>query len=244
MLLVYHIRSGTFKWSPTSRVIIQSVKFTREFLFDKTGLKIDQPCPDGGTTSTGNIARQCFLNKNNFISWVSTIISDNLRDDLCTLHTNLSVLLKIFNCNKAVQTDKLDAICKDTYELILIAFPWASVTPSLHRLLAHSVELIRDCNDGNGLKNFSEEAVEASNKLIRRYREHLARKTSFTANARDIFVRLLSQSDPVLTTYRRSVRCKDCGEIGHTSRFHCGSRQIVPKEQDLLVTDLLFDNEN
>ena len=120
------------------------MKFTREFLFDKTGLKIDKPCPEEGTTSTGNIARE----------WVSTMIPDNLRDDLCTLHTNLSVLLRIFNCNKAVQTDKLDTLCKDTYYLILLSFPWASITPSLHRLLAQSVELIRDCNEGFGLKDF------------------------------------------------------------------------------------------
>ena len=40
------------------------MKFTRDFLYEKTGLRIDQPTSDGGTTSTGNIARQFFLNKN------------------------------------------------------------------------------------------------------------------------------------------------------------------------------------
>ena len=89
------------------------MKFTKEFLFDKTGLKIDKPCPDGGTTSTGNIAREGFLNKNKFISF-TTMIPDNLREDLFTFLTSLSVLLRIFICNKAVQTDKLDTLCKDT----------------------------------------------------------------------------------------------------------------------------------
>ncbi|KAI6661435.1 hypothetical protein LOD99_13307 [Oopsacas minuta] len=176
MLLIYHIRSGTFKWWPTSRVIKESMKFTREFLCEKTGLRIDQPSSDGGTTSTGNMARQCFLNKNNLIYWVSTLISEDMREPINTLHSNLSVLLRIFNCDHAVDTDKLNSLCKDTYESILSNFPWANVTPSLHRLLAHSTELVRDCNGGFGLKNFSEEAVEACNKLIRRYREHLARK--------------------------------------------------------------------
>ena len=75
----------------------------------------------------------------------------------------------------------------------------------LHKLLAHSTELIRDCNSGYGMKEFSEEAVESCNKLIRKYREHLARKNYFGLNKKDIFVRLSSQSDPVLMTFRHIV---------------------------------------
>ena len=218
------------------------MKFTRDLLWEKTGLKIDQPTNDGGTTSTGNIARQCFLNKNDFISWVTTMIPNDLRDPISRLHTNLSVILRIYNSNQAIDTEKLENLCKDTYEFILITFPWANITPSLHRLLAHSPELIRDCNDGYGLKNFSEEAVEACNKLIRRYREHLARKVSFTANARDIFVRLLSQSDPILANFRKFIRCKECGEIGHTCRYKCSTRQLYSNDQDILIRDLLYSD--
>ena len=43
------------------------------------------------------------------------------------------------------------------YLLILDTFPWVGITPSLHKLLAHSEELIRECNSGCGLKSFSEE---------------------------------------------------------------------------------------
>ena len=35
MLLIYHIRSGVFKWSPTSKVIEDSMKFTRDLLWEK-----------------------------------------------------------------------------------------------------------------------------------------------------------------------------------------------------------------
>ena len=38
------------------------------------------------------------------------------------------------------------------------------------------------------VKEYSEEAVEACNKLTRRYREHLSRKNSFSLNIRDVFV--------------------------------------------------------
>ena len=242
MLLIYHIRSGTYTWSPTKIVIVDSMKFTREFLNDKTGLNIDMPSSDGGTTSTGNVARSCFLNKKNFIHWVCTMIPEELKEPIRTLQTNLSVLLRIFNFSHAIDTDKLDTLCKETYELILVDFLWANVTPSLHRLLAHSPELIRDCNNAFGLKDFSEEAVEACNKLIKKYREPLSRKFYFTSNARDIFVRLLCQSDPILANFRQHMRCKISGEFGHTCRLRCSLRQLVPKEQDALFQSLIFDN--
>ena len=72
------------------------------------------------------------------------MIPPEFGEPIRTLQTNLSVLLRIFNSNQAIDKNKLDSLCKETYESILTDFPWASVTPSLHRLLAHSPELIRD----------------------------------------------------------------------------------------------------
>ena len=56
-----------------------SKKFCSGFLFEKTGLRIDQPTPQGGTSSTGNIARQCFSNKSDFITWVFHLVPTDLR---------------------------------------------------------------------------------------------------------------------------------------------------------------------
>ena len=168
MLLVYHLQSARFVWSPTSKPVETACT---EFLFQKTGLRIDQPTSQGGTTSTGNIARQCFPNKREFITWVFSLIPPEFRDNIGIIQMNLSVILRIFNSNQEVETDKLDILCKQTYELILTTFPWASITPSLHKIWAHCTELIRDCNGGYGLKEYSEEGLEACNKLIRRYRD-------------------------------------------------------------------------
>ena len=63
-------------------------------------------------------------------------------------------------------------------------------------------------NVGFGLKDFSEEGTESCNKLIRKYRENLARKNSFETNLMDIFVGLASQSDPISVSYRRSLTCE------------------------------------
>ena len=122
---------------------------------------------------------------------------------ITTLHTNQSAIIRVFNSNQEGDIELFDRLCKDAYEIILIRLPWANVTPSLHKLLAHSAELIHNCNDGHGMKVFSEEGLESCNKLIRRYREPLARKTSFSHNCKDIFLRLLSQSNPLLTSYRK-----------------------------------------
>ena len=82
--------------------------------------------------------------------------------------------------------------------MIIVEFPWVNITPSLHKLLAHCAELIRDCNNGRGLKELSE-GLEACKKLILRFREHLARKTCFSHN------------------YHKGSLCGDCGEYGHTN---------------------------
>ena len=117
-----------------------------------------------------------------------------------------------------MKTVELGKVCKDTYLLILESFPWASITPTLHKLLAHSEELIRESSSGFGLREFSEEGTEAWNKLVRKYRETLARKET---NIMDIFVRLASQSDPVSVSYRRCLICERCGQSGHSSRSKC-----------------------
>ena len=95
--------------------------------------------------------------------------------------------------------------------------------------------MIRDCNDGYGLKEYSKEAVEACNNLIRLYREHLSRKNSFSLNIRYVFVSLLSQSDPLFSSYRRVLVCKRCGEIGHIKREKCKGDKVASLDQDKLL---------
>ena len=66
----------------------------------------------------------------------------------------------IYNSSHEIDPEKLETLAKETYEIILTTFPWVNITPSLHKLLAQCVELIQDCNDGYGLKEYSEKAVE------------------------------------------------------------------------------------
>ena len=215
-LLVYHLHIGKLKWSPTSPVIKDSMKIIQKIVQDKTGLRIDQPDSSGGTTSTGNVARSAFSDDSHFIECVLSTIAVEHRIALSKLHAQLAAILKIFNSSQLVNTSDFGKLCRDTYLLVLDSFPWASITPTLHKLLAHSEQLIRETNSGYGLKSFSEEGIEACNKLVRKYRENLSRKNSFESNIIDIFVRLASQSDSVLVGYRRNLFCERCGQSGHS----------------------------
>ena len=157
MNLAYHIHAGVRKWSPTLAKVESSISFVRNYLHEKTGIKIDQMIAD---------------------------------IPLRPFHTTLAVILRIYNSDKIINGESFEIICKDIYQLILDHYPWANVTPTLHKILAHSVELMVRYNEGRGMKAFSEEGLESCNKHIRRYREILARKTNFE----EIFVMCLYAS--------------------------------------------------
>ena len=61
MLLIYHLDPGERKWSPTSPKIRNSMIRMRSLLLENTGLHIDLPSCDGGTSTTGNVPNLVFL---------------------------------------------------------------------------------------------------------------------------------------------------------------------------------------
>ena len=134
--------------------------------------------------------------------------------------------MRIFNCDELIDSDKLSTLCKDTYQLIVETFPWASITPTLHKVLAHCSQLIEQFNGGRGLKSFSEEGLEACHKYIRRYREQLARKISFEANLKDVFLRLISQSDYFSFSQRKLI----------------GSKPAKKKSREISKNEQLFES--
>ena len=92
MLVIYHLHSGCAHWSPSSKVIDTSKRFTRELMREKTGFRIDEATSDGGTTSTGNVARECFQNKHEFIFWITSLIPSHSHDVIRKVHTNISAI--------------------------------------------------------------------------------------------------------------------------------------------------------
>ena len=105
-------------------------------------------------------------------------------------------------------------------------FPWAHLTPTLHKALAHGWELIQN-NDGKGLGNFSESGIEALNKWIEYYRAHGSRQCNTDLSYKDVFHHLWHYSSPLLTVYDRVKKSRR-------------KRMIVPDQVDALVQSLFI----
>lgn len=111
------------------------------------------------------------------------------------------------------------AECKNLYIMILTDLWWVNITPTLHKLLAHTADII-EANGGYGLKKLSEEGPEAVNKRVRQIRTNLARKNKQKSNLSDVLNRLWIGSDPMVSfvALNARTRCYSCRETGHNRR--------------------------
>ena len=168
MLLIYHLDAGRTQWSPSNSKVQASMRRIRSIIEERCNISVDIPSSHGGTSTTGNVARDCFMNKREFLKWATCSIDPVHQPTLEIIQTNLSVILRLVNSGDQINCDKLEELCKGTYKFIISKFAWASITPSLHKLLSHSFQIIHSYNCGYGLKNISEKCLEACNKYVRR----------------------------------------------------------------------------
>ena len=105
-----------------------------------------------------------------------------------------------------------------------------NISPTLHKVLAHSSDIISTLNNGLGLEMLSEEGLESRNKLIRRYRERLSRKFNFNDNIKDVFTRMICQSDPLLLLNRSQKK-----SVSYVSKV-----AIHRSKQESLVNSLIL----
>ena len=145
----------------------------------------------GGTSTTGNTAWKILHHGGRDI--VIQMLPDRFQPIMTQIGQYLSVILRLFSSSENIDVQEFKKVCTTLYLLYLESFPtptkpkkkspqpvdlmWISVPPTLHKLLAHSWELI-EMNDGRGLKCFDESGLEANNKILRSIRLKLARKTS------------------------------------------------------------------
>ncbi|KAK4873711.1 hypothetical protein RN001_013071 [Aquatica leii] len=77
---------------------------------------------------------------------------------------------------------------------------------TIHKLLVHGPEIIASALLPIG--QLSEEAQESSNKLIKKFRRDNSRKNSRTNCMKDVFLRLMACSDPLISNLRKLPRKK------------------------------------
>ena len=196
----------------------QCKKELQEKIASETGIQWDIPdkTGKGGTTTTGNIARELLHSRR---AQIISELPSNYQDIFSYYGQDLSVILRVMSSKEKVNVDLFKDFCTDLYVFLLTSFkrvihtnqpgPWISFTPTLHKVLAHSWELIA-LNDGVGLGALDESGLEGCNKILRNVRTNIAMKTCQKDNLVDTVRRMWVSSDPVVN-YKRNEwqpRCK------------------------------------
>ena len=241
MKIVTYVKAGVYNWAAFNRHDKEYIKVAKLNLQDKIkemGLKWDIPdsAGKGGTTTTGNVAR-CFLLIPNARNYVlnDPDIPMSMQVILKEYGKRLAVILRVISSKKKIDVDFFKQYCTATYLFLIESFPdkangrnnpnvqprpWISITSTVHKVLAHGWELIEKNNDC-GLGSLDESGLESNNKILRRIRTRLSRKTSQSDNLEDTLTRLWLGSDPLVHDQRLRARpyCKHCEERGHSTRF-------------------------
>lgn len=196
-------------------------KNLHEAFWEETYIDVHYPRPaTGGNSTTGNVCRRLFDSHEKLAEILG------LEKELVK---NFSIILKALSCMQPLDSVKFKAFCRKTADFWIDNYPEHKMTPSVHKVLAHSTEIMH--NLSLPIAYFSEEAAEASNKIHRKNRAHHCRRTSRAATLYDVFDRQLCLSDPFLSTLR----------VGMRQRLN--RRSELPKEvQDLLLEVDLQDN--
>lgn len=234
--LLYRYRSGVLKMGRSNRMskvekemVAQAKLDAQEDAKRLLGTKMDQAdgAGHGGSTDNGNVAQKLFSNWETF----AALFKPRSAEDRAAIEDcifRVAVILGIINSTRKIRCTKaLQEFCTTTYLRLLETFPWMSVSPSCHRLLAHAAELI-ERNDGYGLGDETEQPSEASHKTLRRTRETGARTNSLQSTLTDCFNKQFVLSDPLIRVQRRQLHCSGCREEGHTLRS-CPLKEKKPK---------------
>lgn len=107
------------------------------------------------------------------------------------------VILRTINSGYDINVDNFEQFCLKTAERYVSLYNWYYMPISVHKLLIHGPVTVQYALLPIG--ELSEEAQEAKNRDIRKYRQGHTRKISGTKVNEDLFHRLLLSSDPYLS---------------------------------------------
>ena len=137
----------------------------------------------------------------------------------------LGIILRVIASSYQINVEEFEKYTFETAEEILRVYNFYKMPPSLHIILIHGASIIK--NTVLPIGKLSEEAIETSHKIIRKFRKHHARSVSRIQTNEDVFKRLLINSDPKLS----QIRCN-----------------FIPKKKFHLLTDeikkLIIVNNN
>jgi hypothetical protein len=112
-----------------------------------------------------------------------------------------SVILQTVASGEQINITSFRNFAKDTANCYVDLYGWYNMPPTVHKLLIHGADIIE--NAVLPIGQLSEEAQEARNKDIKRFRECHSRKCSRMCTIEDIFNMLLISSDPFISSLRK-----------------------------------------
>lgn len=145
---------------------VEERKLNIQKLFkSELGLIVDVPKPGFGSSNDGNTARRFFRNaeKSSHITGLDVTL-------IKRIHTLLHVLSSGININ----VGHFEKYAEETRKLYLQLYGWYYIPVTMHKLLVHGGALIKYVVVPIG--QLSEEAQEARNKDVRRFRERNTQK--------------------------------------------------------------------
>lgn len=166
-------------------------KIQKEFK-QRLGLIIDRPKPGYGSTNDGNTARRFF--KETSVSALITGVEE-------TLIKRFHVILQTISSGHDVNVEKFKQYALKTAELFVDTYPWYPMPITVHKILIHGPQIIESALLPIG--QLSEDAQEARNKDIKKYRKAFSRKCFRTKTMEDVFNWLTVSSDPYISSIRK-----------------------------------------
>ena len=112
--------------------------------------------------------------------------------------TRLRTILKAVCSGYDLLPDKFSVYCQETTDCILSSYSWYVIPPSVHKLLEHGLQVSQTLELPIGM--YSEEALEALNKEIRKARLNHSAKISRLNVMKNQFNHLLVRSDPIISS--------------------------------------------
>jgi len=111
------------------------------------------------------------------------------------------VILQVISCGHDIDLLKFEEYAVATARKFVELYPWYYMPTSVHKLLIHGQKIIASALLPIG--QMSEDAQEAMNKYIKRFREDFSRKCSRVKTMEDVFLRLMITSDPYISSLRK-----------------------------------------
>lgn len=203
---------------------------------EKFNMRIEEPRPCGGTSTTGNTARVAFNNP--------SLLAEILELDV-EMVKNFSLLLAAISTHFAINIVEFEKLCRRTNEIYMEQHGNIHRNVAVHKLLDHGSEIIINSILPPGF--FSEEAAEAKNKHYRNDREDFARKTSRKDNMSDVFHRNLTTSDPKISALgldHRMKMKKKCSPFSEELKKLLILDEVNPALDEDMNTEEQPQNEN